>query len=117
MTASPSLSGAHPTLVQLTIVLMAVVDADNPVIYCDVGATGCGSDGGVFAGTSLKCALESKTIGLPTDEPLQPGGGRPIPYYLLRDDAFHMLPWLLKPYPHRSMTPPERIFSYRLSRT
>ena len=79
---------------------MAVVDADNPVIYCDVGATGCGSDGGVFAGTSLKNTLENGTIELPPDEPLQPGSGRAVPCYLLGDDAFPMLPWLLKPYPH-----------------
>ena len=65
-----------------SILLIAVVDADYQFIYCDVGATGCGSDGGVFAETSLKHALENGTIRLTPDEPHQPGG-RPVPYYLL----------------------------------
>lgn len=90
------------------IVLMAHVNTDYQFIYCHVGHTGCESDD-VFAGTSLKRALENGNIGL------QPCG-RPIPYYLLGDEAFPMRPRLLKLYLHRSITTPEWIVGYRLSR-
>lgn len=91
---------------------MAVINTDYWFIYCNTSGTGCGSDGGVFVGTLLKHALENGTIGFPPHEPLQLGG-RPVSHYLLVD-AFPTWPWLLKPYPHRSMTRPEPIFSYRL---
>ena len=47
------------------IVLMALVDAEYKFIDVDCGANGYVSDGGVFAATSLREALEDGTIGLP----------------------------------------------------
>lgn len=53
--------------------------------------------------------------GFPEDAPVN-GMEDPIPYSIVADDAFPPNTWLLKPYPHRLMTPEERVFNYRLSR-
>lgn len=98
-----------------SIVLMALVDADYKFLYVDVGATGCSSDGGIFSATALREALEHNTLRMPTPEPL-PGGETPIPYYIIGDDAFPLKQWLMKPFPQRNMTRPQRIYNYRLSR-
>ncbi|XP_050693866.1 putative nuclease HARBI1 [Eriocheir sinensis] len=98
-----------------SIVLMAVADADYKFLFCDVGATGCSSDGGIFSATTLREALEKNTIGLPAPEPL-PGDDKPIPFFLVGDDAFPLREWMMKPFPSRNLGRPERIFNYRLSR-
>ena len=98
-----------------SIVLMAVADADYKFLFCDVGATGCSSDGGIFSATTLREALEKNTIGLPAPEPL-PGDDKSIPFFLVGDDAFPLREWMMKPFPSRNLGRPERIFNYRLSR-
>ena len=98
-----------------SILLMALVDADYKFIYVDCGANGSGSDGGVFAATALREALEDGTIGLPPPEPIA-GGDRPVPYFIVEDDAFPLRTWLMKPLPLHNMTKQQRIYNYRLSR-
>jgi len=94
---------------------MALVDADYKFIYVNVGASGAGSDGGVFAETDLKATLEDGSIGLPEAEPL-PNDVKCMPYYIVGDDAFPLKTWLMKPVPNRNLTVEQRIFNYRLSR-
>ena len=94
---------------------MALVDADYKFIYVNCGANGSGSDGGVFNATALREALEDGTIGLPPPEPIA-GGDRPVPYFIVGDDAFPLRTWLMKPLPLRNMTKQQRIYNYRLSR-
>lgn len=98
-----------------SLVLLVLVDADYRFLYVDVGASGCGSDGGIFAKTNICQALEEKTLSLPDPEPL-PGGDIPVPYFIVADDAFPLRTWLMKPYPHRCIFRERRIFNYRLSR-
>ena len=98
-----------------SIVLMALVDADYKFLYVDCGANGAGSDGGVFNDTLLREGLEEGTIGLPPPEPILPGH-RPLPYFIVGDDAFPLRTWLMKPLPLRNMTKEQRIYNYRLSR-
>ena len=97
-----------------TIVLM-IVDTYYKFLYADVGTTGAGSDGRVFAMTDLKDTLEDGSIGLPPAERL-PAGDGPIPFYSVVDEAFPLKTWLMNPLPHRSMNREHRIFNYRLSR-
>lgn len=49
---------------------MGVADANNKLIYIDVGCNGRISDGGVFNNCSLYDALESKQLPLPEPEAL-----------------------------------------------
>ena len=98
-----------------SIVLMALVDADYKFLNVDCGANGAGSDGGVFSTTVLREALEEGTLGLSPPEPIRPGE-RPLPYFIVGDDAFPLKTWLMKPLPLRNMTKEQRIYNYRLSR-
>ena len=43
-------------------------------------------------------------------------GYRNLHYILLGDDAFALMPWLVKPYSRRQLTREERIANYRISR-
>jgi hypothetical protein len=59
--------------------------------------------------------LDEENLGLPPATPL-PNDDLPIPFAIVADDAFPLRTWLMKPYPHRFMSPQQRIFNYRLSR-
>ena len=98
-----------------SMVLMAVVDANYRFLYINVGATGAGSDGGVFAKTRLRQQLEEDTLGLPGAEPITADGPE-VPYFLVGDEAFPLKTWLMKPVPRRNLTFNERIYNYRISR-
>ena len=98
-----------------SIVLLAVVDSDYKFLYCDVGSPGASADGGIFADTALRIAIERDTVGFPEPEYL-PGSLERVPYSLIGDDAFPLRPWLMKPFPQRQMTTEERIYNYRLCR-
>ena len=63
----------------------------------------------------MKRKIENGTLGLPPPEPLEPGGPD-LHYFLLGDDAFVLMPWLVKPYSRRQLTREESIANYRISR-
>lgn len=95
--------------------LLALVDADYKFIWVDVGANGSSSDAQVFNNSDLKKAIEDGTTGFPAADPF-PGDDRPMPYFIIGDDAFALRTWLMKPFSKRNMSDEERIFNYRLSR-
>ena len=99
-----------------SIILMALVDANYCFIWVDIGSNGRCADGGVFADTELRKAIEEKDLGIPPSEPL-PNDDVPLLYAIVADDAFPLKDWLLKPYPIRNMTHDQRIFNYRLCRS
>ena len=78
-------------------------------------ASGLLSDAQIFNCCKLKRKIEHRTLGLPPLEPLGPGWPD-LHYFLLRDDAFALMPWLVKPYIRRQLTREERIANYRISR-
>ena len=84
-------------------------------MWADVGTQGSSSDAQIFNHGPLRNGLENDTLGLPDPEPL-PHDDRPLPYFLVGDDAFPLRSWMMKPYSNRNMTNEERIFNYRLSR-
>lgn len=98
-----------------SIVLLALVDADYKFLWVDVGSNGSASDAQIFNQGELKDCVEDGTIGFPPDEPL-PNDDRPLPYFIIADDAFPLRSWLMKPYSRRNMALEDRIFNYRLSR-
>ena len=98
-----------------SIILMAMVDADYKFVWVDCGANGSSSDAQVFNDCELKGAVYNDTIGFPDDKVL-PGDDKPIPYFIVGDDAFALRTWLMKPYTIRNLTHQQRIFNYRLSR-
>lgn len=99
-----------------SIVLMALVNARYEFLFVDVGVNGRISDGGVFNRCNLGNHMENDK-NIPPPEPLPAFiETHPIPYFMVADDAFPLKSYIMKPYPFRSLTPPQRIFNYRLSR-
>ena len=97
-----------------SLVLLALIDADYKFPWVNTGASWSSSDAQVFNRSKLKRRIENRTLGLPP-EPLGPGGPD-LHYFLLVDDAFALMPWLVKPYSRRQLTREERIANYRISR-
>ena len=59
--------------------------------------------------------IEDGSLWLLVPEPLG-GGGPDLHYFLLGDDTFALMPWMVKPYSRRQLTREERIANYRISR-
>ena len=97
-----------------TIVLLAVVDARYNFVAVDIGAQGQRSDGSVFSHSIFGKKLRNESLGLPAPSNLVQCGK--VPYVFVADEAFPLMPNLMRPYPGRQLPPNERIFNYRLSR-
>lgn len=97
-----------------SIILMAVVNGNYEILYASVGAEGKTADGGCWTGCDFYKALVAGRLNLPPNVILQ--NGVSIPCHFVSDDAFAMTPTVLKPYPNRLLTKPERVYNYRLSR-
>ncbi|KAG0426697.1 hypothetical protein HPB47_026203 [Ixodes persulcatus] len=101
--------------ITLSKILLAMCDSGYKFLYVDVGRCGGESDGGVFRRCQLSGALESNQLWVP--EPVALPGGNVTPYVILGDEAFPQKPYLMRPYPKRSIkTDADKIFNYRLSR-
>ena len=57
-------------------------------------ASGSSSDAQIFNRSKLKRRIENGSLGLPPPEPLG-AGGPDLHYFLLEDDAFVLMTWLL----------------------
>ena len=79
-----------------SLVLLALVDAEYRFLWVNVGGSGSSSDNQIFNCSKLKRRIENGTLGLPPPKPLGPGGSD-LHYFLLGDDAFALMPWLVKP--------------------
>ena len=98
-----------------SLVLLSLVDTEYKFLGINVGASGSSSDAQIFNCSKLKRRIENGTLGLPPPEPLGPGEPD-LYYFLLGDDTFALMPWLVKPYSRRQLTREERIANYRISR-
>ncbi|KAM4039897.1 uncharacterized protein ACNLHF_017879 [Anomaloglossus baeobatrachus] len=98
-----------------SVVLMAVADAHYKFIAIDVGAYGSTGDSRVLRTSQIGLQILQDCGTLPAPRPL-PGSTDPVPFVMVSDEAFPLLPNLLRPYPRRGLNPRRRIFNYRLSR-
>lgn len=98
-----------------SIVLLAACDASYKFTLVDIGQPGRFSDGGVFRGSEMGQSLLSGGLGLPCPGQL-PGTGTKLPYVFVADEAFPLLPNLMRPYPRKELQLVPRVFNYRLSR-
>jgi len=81
-------------------------------MYTDIGTEGGSNDSGIYNRSVLKEALQTGQLNLPAipeNDPLE------VPFHLIGDDAFSLPETMMKPYPHKSLDPQERIFNYRFS--
>ena len=59
--------------------------------------------------------MKDGTFGLAPPEPLVEGGPD-LHYFLLDDNAFALIPWMVKPYSRKKLTREARIANYKISR-
>lgn len=95
---------------------MAICDYKYQFSLIDVGASGRQSDGGVFASSEFGRRMNRGDLNIPDDKKISEGR-RELPFIIVGDEAFPLLPNLLKPYPRsRALDVDELVFNYRLSR-
>ncbi|KAG0723260.1 Protein ALP1-like [Chionoecetes opilio] len=92
-------------------VLMAIADSTHRFVYVDVGAYGKEHDGSIFSQSRFARELQAGSLNLPEAEETE------LPYVFAADEAYHLKPNMLRPYPARSLNHTKSIFNYRLSRT
>jgi hypothetical protein len=81
-----------------------------------IGGYGCHRDGGVLTNSEFGQALENRTLSIPSDCPLPYTAQPNILYVIVGDEAFPLKLNMLRLYPGKSLSEPEAIFNYRLSR-
>ena len=89
-----------------SIVLLALVDADYRFIWADIGGRGASSDAQMWNQSELKESIEDSQVNVLNIPPpaVLPHDTKPLPYFILGDDAFALKPTLMKPYSHRGQT-------------
>ena len=98
-----------------SIVLLALVDAEYMFLWIDCGSSGSCSNAQIFNRNNSRAKIKNGSLELLAPEPLEQGGPD-LHYFLLGDDAFALMPWIVKPYSRRQLTREERIANYRISR-
>ena len=97
------------------LVLLALVDTEYRFLWVDVGSSGSSSNAQIFNNSKLRKKIEDGTLGIPPPEPLGEGGPD-LHYFLLGDNAFALIPWMVKLYSKRQLTREGRIANYRIFR-
>ncbi|KAJ8667230.1 hypothetical protein QAD02_008892 [Eretmocerus hayati] len=97
-----------------SIILLAVCNADYEFTYIDVGSYGRRSDGGVFSDSLFAQCLADGSLNIPPPELVVEGGPR-FPYCFVADEAFPLLPNVLRPYPGKAnCSLAKKVFNYRV---
>lgn len=98
-----------------SVILQGVSDANYRFTNIDVGGYGKQSDGGTFQASELYRALTDGKINLPKHSFL-PQTNVMAPYVLIGDEAYPLLPFVLKPYSGTNLPLDKECFNKRLSR-
>lgn len=98
-----------------SIVLQAVVDARYRFICIDVGSYGHQHDAGTFRQSMFHNVVIQNQSQIPDARPL-PGTNLSVPFVFLGDEAYPLLPNLLRPYPKTSLNAETQYYNDRHSR-
>lgn len=98
-----------------SIVLQGLVDANYKFININVGGYGKQSDGGTFRSSALFLNLLDGRLKVP-DACALPNSEITVPFVIIGDEAYPLLPNLLKPYGRHQLHVDEEYFNIRLSR-
>ena len=100
-----------------SIVLLALVDHKYCFSVIDIGSYGSNSDVGIFRNSALRRKLQNQTLHIPEDRPLVNTDNEALcPHVIVGDEAFPLMPNLMRPFPGNDLDYAKRIFNYRLSR-
>lgn len=100
-----------------SIVLLAMVDANNKFVAVDVGSYGKEGDSGIFLKSNLGKKILNGSFGFPDANAL-PGSNTVLPFVILGDEAFRLHTHIMKPNTRKSANDDasKAVFNYRLSR-
>ena len=98
------------------IVLLALCNARYEFLLVDIGGSGRQSDGSVYNNSHLGHAIEHDLLNIPKPDKINPDSLKLYPFVFVADDAFGLIPHMMKPYPYQNLPIDQRIFNYRLSR-
>ncbi|KAM4048834.1 uncharacterized protein ACNLHF_011805 [Anomaloglossus baeobatrachus] len=101
---------------KISVVLMAIADAQYKFLAVDIGAFGRANDSQVLKNSTIGRNLYGGHFAFPQPKPLPQSDGPPLPFVCLGDEAFQLSQNLLKLYSSRGLTHEKKIFNYRLSR-
>ncbi|CAG7830709.1 unnamed protein product [Allacma fusca] len=94
---------------------LLMCDANYKFILTNCGASGSGSDGGIFRRSEIGKRVLNHTLDLPAPGRID-GINTLMPYCFVGDEAFPLLKNLMRPYPGDKLDISKRVFNYRLSR-
>ena len=94
--------------------LLALVDANHRFTWVQVGAPVAASDAQLWNESTLRDAVFANYIDISQQEPL-PGLERPVPYFIIGDNAFALNKWMMKSFAAAPLEQDEWVFNYRLS--
>ena len=113
-------SAYHNHIGYFSVVLLALVDAENRFIAVDIGDLGSNSDGGIFTRSAFGMAFNNNRLNIPSGRTLPAMlPAYKMPLVVIGDEAFPSQENLLRPYPGRktmTLPPAEDEFNFRLSR-
>ena len=76
--------------------------ADNKLTWVDIRANGSAPDAAIFSHSELTEVIEPGAIRFPAADPLL-HDDRPMLYYIIGDDTFPLMAWLMKPFLRRNL--------------
>lgn len=100
-----------------SIVLLACSDADSFFTTIETGYAGRNSDGGIFRSSKIKKWIINGKLNIPLPSKLTDDINEyNFPYYFVGDEAIPLTPYLMRPYPQRTLDNVKLLFNYRLSK-
>ncbi|XP_050301570.1 uncharacterized protein LOC126739797 [Anthonomus grandis grandis] len=83
----------------------------------ETGYAGRNNDEGIFRASNLGQWLERNGLNLPASACLPHDESQEkVPYFFVRENAFPLKRYLMRPFPIQTLDNKKRIFNYRLSR-
>ena len=99
----------------VSLVLLAVCDADYKFTLVDFGEAGS-NNVGIFDHSDIVYDLENDELNIHKGHGLIPGSLIESQCYFVGDEAFGLSTRMMRPYPGSFLTENRRIFNYHLSR-
>ena len=93
------------------LMLLVLVNTEYRFFWIDCGSSGSSSDAQIFNRSDLREKIKEGILWLVVSEPLREGGPD-LHFFVMRDDAFASMQWIVKPCSRRQLTREERIDNY-----